>query len=100
MTASRSVSGSASQRPSSMQHMSMACMSELDNRLEAAPEHALAVEWHVLRVHVLLPLWIRHEVLHDALVDPVSLAARAVDDEREHDDLAALQLHAAGKRRA
>src|SRR5688500_15516343 len=98
MTASRSASGNASQRLSSMQHRSMYCMSELDDRLEAAPEHALAVERHVLRVHELLPLRIRHEVLHDSLVDAVTLAARAIDDERKHDDLAALQLHAPGKR--
>src|ERR687898_2190666 len=100
MTASRSPSGSASQRLSSMQHMSMNCMSELDDGLEAAPEHALAVERHVLRVHVLLPLRVRRELLHDPLVDSVALAARAVDDEREHDDFAALQLHAARKRRS
>src|SRR5687767_15266652 len=87
MTASRSASGSESQRLSSMQHSSMYCTSELDDRLEAAPEHALAVERHVLRVHELLPLRIRHEVLHDFLVDAVTLAPRAVDDEREHDDL-------------
>src|SRR5687767_7625437 len=98
MTASRSASGSASQRLSSMQHRSMYCMSELDDRLEAAPEHALAVERHVLRVHVLLPLGVRHEVLHDLLVDAVALAARAVDDEREDDRFAALQLHAPRKR--
>src|SRR5688572_33314441 len=98
MTASRSPSGRASQRFSSMQHISMACMSELDDRLEPAPEHPLAVERHVLRVHELLPLGIRHEVLHHFLVDAIALAARAVDDEREHDDFAALQFHAPGKR--
>src|SRR5688572_24277143 len=100
MTASRSASGSESQRLSSMQHMSMYCTSELDDRLEAAPEHALAVERQVLRVHVLLPLRIRFEVLHRLAVDTVALATRAVDDEREHDDLAAFQLHAPRERGA
>src|SRR4249920_1179764 len=94
MIASRLAAGSAVQRLSSMQHISMTCMSVLDDRLEAAPEHALAVEGHLLRVHVLLEPRLDHDLLHDA----VALLAGLVRHEGEHDHLALLQLHALRER--
>ena len=62
---------------------------ELDRRLEAAPEHAHAVERQVLGIgHAGQP-----RVGHHLLVDAVAIAAVLVDDPREDHDLAVLQLH-------
>src|SRR5215813_5481220 len=74
----------------------MARSSGLDQRLESAPEHALAGEGHLLRVHhVREPL-----VAQDLLEDAVAVTARLVDDVGEHDGLSRLELHALGKGRA
>src|SRR3954451_21431814 len=68
---------------------------EPDDRLEAAPEHTLAVEGHLRRVHRLLEL----RILHDRLADAVALLLIPIHDPRQRDHLAVLELHGLGKRR-
>src|SRR5260221_1983622 len=59
-------------------------------RLESAPEHALAVEGELLRVHHVREALVAEDFLHDA----VALRARLVDDIGEHHGLARLELDA------
>src|SRR5258705_4682629 len=70
--------------------------SGVDHHLESAPEHALAVERHRLRVHHLRQALVLHDLGHDA----VALRARLVHDVREHHRLAGFELDALRKRRA
>src|SRR5213592_2913693 len=70
--------------------------SGVDHHLESAPEHALAVERHVLRVHHLRQSLVLHDLGHDA----VAMRARLVHDVREHHRLAGFELDALRKRRA
>src|SRR5712672_3202384 len=70
--------------------------SGVDHHLESAPEHALAVERHVLRVHHLRQSLVLHDLGHDA----IAMRARLVDDVREHDHLAGFELDALRERRA
>src|SRR5882672_2766432 len=64
--------------------------SGIDYDLESAPEHALAVERHRLRVHQLRQALILHDLGHDA----VAMRARLVHDVREHYRLAGFELDA------
>src|SRR5712692_8727262 len=75
---------------------SFAARSGVDQDLEPAPEHALAVERHRLRVHHLCQAL----VLHDLGGDPVAIRARLVNDVGEHHRLAGFQLDALRERRA
>src|SRR5437899_5949934 len=70
--------------------------SGIDHDLESAPEHALAVEWHRLRVHHLRQALVLHDLGHDA----VAMRARLVHDVGEHHRLAGFQLDALRERRA
>src|SRR5690606_20565328 len=67
--------------------------SQFHDRLEAAKEHALAVEWHVLGTQVR-----QARIGHDFLVDPVALRARLVDDPGKDHHLAGLELDALRER--
>src|SRR2546427_2199037 len=69
--------------------------SGLDQDLESAPEPALAVERHRLRVHHLRQAL----VLHDLGVDAVAMRARLVHDIGEYHRLAGFQLDALRERR-
>src|SRR5882762_5161026 len=64
--------------------------SGVDHHLESAPEHALAVERHRLRVHHLRQALVLHDLGHDA----VAMRARLVHDVREHHHLAGFELDA------
>src|SRR6267154_31032 len=66
-----------------------------DEHLEAAPEHALAVERMVLGVHHAGETWIFHDLRH-ALV---ARGPRLVDHVGEHHGLVLLELYALRKRR-
>src|SRR5437763_11296735 len=67
--------------------------SEVDDDLEAAEEHALGVEWHLLRAHP------RHtRVAHHLGVYAIAMCARPVHDPREHHCLVALELDALRER--
>src|SRR5439155_16331728 len=70
--------------------------SGVDHHLESAPEHALAVERHRLRVHHLRQALVLHDLGHDA----VAMRARLVHDIREHHHLAGFELDALRERRA
>src|SRR5207245_9038904 len=70
--------------------------SGLDQDLESAPEHALAVERHRLRVHHLCQALVLHDLRHDA----VAMRARLVNDVGEHHRLAGFELDALRERRA
>src|SRR6185369_13486404 len=70
--------------------------SHLHHRLEPSPEHALAVERELLGVHHVGEAL----VLHHLGVYAVAVLARLVDDEREPDHLAGLELHALRERGA
>src|SRR2546425_9042854 len=70
--------------------------SGVDHHLESAPEHALAVERHVLRVHHLRQSLVLHDLGHDA----VAMRARLVHDVREHHRLAGFELDALWDRSA
>src|SRR5260221_5671712 len=76
--------------------VSLMALSCIDHDLEPTPEHALAVERHVLRLHHLREALVLHDLGHDA----VALRARLVDDVREHYHLAGFELDALGERRA
>src|SRR4030095_8107925 len=69
--------------------------SALDQDLESAPEHALAVERHCLGVHHLR----QPRILHDFRIDAIAFRARLVDDVGEHDRLSGLELDALRERR-
>src|SRR4029077_15442733 len=67
----------------------------LDQSLEPAPEHALAVEREGLRVHHLRQAW----VFHHFRVDTIAMCARFEHDPREDHRLAGFQLDALRERR-
>src|SRR5258706_1873689 len=69
--------------------MRFSLLSEVDDDLEAAEDHALAVERHRLRIHHVFQARIGHHLLHD----PVAVRAVLVDDVREPHHLVLLQLH-------
>ncbi|EEF22946.1 conserved hypothetical protein [Ricinus communis] len=66
--------------------------SALDDGLEAAEDHALSVEGHV--VHVRLEALVLHDLGHHL----VALGLAVVGDPREHRDLVVLQMDGAGER--
>src|SRR5690349_15903388 len=68
---------------------------EPDDALEAAPEHALAVEGHLRRVHRLLEL----RILHHRLADAIAIFLVAIHDPTQRDHLVVLELNGLGKRR-
>src|SRR5712691_186829 len=74
--------------------VSLMALSCIDHDLEPAPEHALAVERHGLRVHHLRQAL----VLHDLGVDAVAMRARLVHNVGEHHRLAGFQLDALRER--
>src|SRR6267378_4835394 len=76
--------------------VSLMALSCIDHDLEPTPEHALAVERHVLRVHHLRQALVLHDLGHDA----VAMRARLVHDVREHHRLAGFELDALRERRA
>src|SRR6267378_1744902 len=82
--------------PRSGRCVSLMALSCIDHDLEPTPEHALAVERHVLRVHHLRQALVLHDLGHDA----VAMRARLVHDVREHHRLAGFELDALRKRRA
>jgi hypothetical protein len=63
-------------------------------QLEPAPDQALAIEGHGLRVHHRLQARVLHDLGHDA----VAMGARLVDHPREDHHLVALELHALRER--
>src|SRR3546814_929992 len=67
--------------------------SQFHGRPEPAPDHALAVERHALRIHAG-----EARVGHHLLVDAIALRARLVDDPCKHHDLAGLELDALRER--
>src|SRR3546814_17089001 len=67
--------------------------SQFHDRPEPAPDHALAVERHALRIHAG-----EARVGHHLLVDAIALRARLVDDPCKHPDLAGLELDALRER--
>ncbi len=64
-----------------------------DRGLEAAPDHALAVERHRLRIHHLR----QPRVAHDLLEHAIAMRARFVEDVGKHHDFVFLELHALRK---
>src|SRR4030095_4057485 len=68
--------------------------SALDQNLESAPEHALAVERHGLGVHHVRQAW----VLHDFRIDAIAFRARLVHDVGEHHRLSGLEFDALRER--
>src|SRR5438093_13264222 len=82
--------------PGRMASRSLIALSCIDHDLEPAPEHALAIERHRLRVHHLRQALVLHDLGHDA----VAMRARLVHDVREHHRLAGFELDALRKRRA
>src|SRR6476619_2114495 len=64
-------------------------ISRLDDCLESAVKHALAVEGHRTRIHHRCQAW----VFHDFGVHAVAMRARLEHDIREHHGLAGLKLH-------
>jgi hypothetical protein len=66
-----------------------------EDGLEATPEHALAIERHLRRVHRFLEL----RVVHDRLADALAVRLVLVDDPRQRNHFAVLELHGLGKRR-
>src|SRR5690349_13900870 len=67
---------------------------EVHEHPEAAERHSLAVERHRLRIHHVR----EPRILHRLRVHPVAILARFVDDPREPDFLALLELHALRER--
>src|SRR5215475_10806520 len=67
--------------------------SRLDEWLEAAPEHALGVERHRLRVHVA-----QARILHGFGIDLVAVRARAVSSDADEHGLVRLEIDALRKR--
>src|SRR5262249_25564079 len=65
-----------------------------DDALEATPEHALAVEGHLRRVHRVLEL----RIVHHRLADAVAIRLVAIDDPGQRDHLVVLELYGLGER--
>src|SRR5436309_9725440 len=78
-----------------MSHASSTYVLHLEQNLEAAEDHAFAVERHRLRIHHLR----EPRILHDLRVDAVAVGARLVCDPGEDHGLALLELDAARERR-
>src|SRR5262245_17830376 len=67
----------------------------VEQKLETAEDHPLAVEGHRLRIHHLR----KPRVLHHLRIDPIAVRARLVHDPGENHGLAGLELDAARERR-
>src|SRR5262245_39346913 len=78
-----------------LQSAEAATRSGFDDDLEAAIDHALGIEGHLVRITHALETPISHHLLEDA----IALGARLVGDPGEDDRLAGLLLHAARKGR-
>src|SRR5438046_6910010 len=70
-------------------------LAEPGERLEAAPEHPLAVEGHLRRIHLLLEL----RVVHHGLADAIAVLLVAIHDPGHRDDFVVLELNGLRERR-
>jgi hypothetical protein len=66
--------------------------SKREENLEATPKQSLAVERHILRIHL------QARVTHHGRIDAITILSRLVDDPGEHHDFVRLKLHRLRKR--